>query len=157
MTTSHRTRRSIALPLAGVAVFAVLILAANSGSDEPAPPATDPAPTHVLTEERPMTTNDDVRAARVEEYVLTMHDADSTAGALIADPDGWVGYVSEYRVDGDRITVRLQAPAAELESRPERAANWIRSAVTPDIAGDFRWVVVEDATGTVVEQQQFTN
>lgn len=166
MTTSPTRRRPGCLRIILIAAAALLVLAILSaltgGNDDatdttaPPPPATSvtTAVQPSLTEEQPVT-DDQQRAAQIERYVLEMHGYDSPAGALIADPDGWVGFVSEYRVDGDRVYVRLQADRAELESRPERAANWLTSAVTPDVAGDLRWAIVEDATGTVVEQKSF--
>lgn len=162
MTTQPARKRPGCMKLVGIAaavIILIAIIAAITGSgDDTSDNAAPAQPTTSQTEqEAPVTASDDQRAADVQAFILDMHEADTTAQILINDPDGWAGYVSDVRVDGTRLYVRLQADRSELETRPQRAANWLTSAVTPDVADGLKWAIVEDSTGRVVEQKQFPN
>jgi len=73
-----------------------------------------------------------------------------------SDPTLWAGYIAGVRVERSNAFVTLQV-AADDPARKElgdRAAKALSTLLTADDVDGIGWIVVEDASGTVIAQQQ---
>lgn len=73
-----------------------------------------------------------------------------------SDPSLWGGYVSGVRIEGSNAFVTLQV-AGDDPTRNDlggRAAKALSTLLTADQVKGVSWIIVEDASGTVIAQQQ---
>lgn len=73
-----------------------------------------------------------------------------------SDPTLWAGYIAGVRVERSNAFVTLQV-AADDPARKElgdRAAKALSTLLTADDVDGIAWIIVEDASGTVIAQQQ---
>lgn len=80
--------------------------------------------------------------------------------ALVMDPSLWAGYVVGVRVDGDLAYVTLQVDRNTPDGQDlgQRAAKAISTLILQETVDTLKlsWVVVEDGTGTVIDQKAFS-
>lgn len=166
------------IPAALVGLLAITLTACGSSvpTSEPAPivtmdvpepvdisaeqtPTPDPEPTEEPVEEEPEV-DEVARAADLETQlkVMTGVGDGSFTDLLAQDPSLWAGYIAGVRTEGSRAFITLQV-APDDPSRDvigERAATALRTllpAETVDALG-ISWVIVEDAGGVVIAQEQ---
>lgn len=108
-------------------------------------------PTAVATESAaPVADNAAVFAALQSQF-----GGVTPAEVFASDPSLWYGWISGTRVEGSNFYVTLQVGPSDAERRDlgERAASAIPTLLPADATGTLSWVVVEDASGTVIDQK----
>lgn len=144
-------------------VAAVLILGgigqALTSNDEPVdvptmPPTETPENTSAA---EPAGPSDTERTQTLEAAIKTALGVDGEFSDLYAqDPTLWGGHITDITVDGSNAHVTLQvAPDADnRDDLGERAAQALSTLLTGDAIDGIDWFIVEDATGTVIAQEQ---
>lgn len=98
---------------------------------------------------------DESRAASLEQAIKNAFGGAEFSTLLLEDPTMWVGWISQVRVEGSNAYIRLQL----VEEGPddnigERAAQALSTLLAQDDVQGIDWIIVEDATGTVIGQKQ---
>jgi hypothetical protein len=77
------------------------------------------------------------------------------AEVFASDPSLWYGWISGTRVEGTNFYVTLQVGPSDAERRDlgERAATAIPTLLPAEARNGLSWVIVEDATGVVIDQK----
>lgn len=122
-------------------------------------PTPEPEPTEEPVKEEPEV-DEEARAADLESQLKVMFGVGdgSFTDLLAQDPSLWAGYIASVRTEGSRAFITLQV-APDDPSRDvigERAATALKTllpAETVDTLG-ISWVIVEDAGGVVIAQEQ---
>lgn len=161
------------IPVALVGLLAITLTACSSPAptSEPAPLVTEaaPAPVDALAEQTPTPepepteepeVDEEARAADLESQLKVMFGVGdgSFTDLLAQDPSLWAGYIASVRTEGSRAFITLQV-APDDPSRDvigERAATALKTllpAETVDALG-ISWVIVEDAGGVAIAQEQ---
>lgn len=152
------------LALAAAALLA-LSLVACGGSDDPEPAATtttsslpprsERTPEPVDDEPEPEV-DDEARAADLEAAMKSTLGVSAFSDLLTEDPTMWGGYVASVRVEADRAYVTLQVGSDEpgRDDLGERAASGLSRLLPASAVEDIGWIIVEDASGVVIAQEQ---
>lgn len=154
--------------LVGLLAITLTACSSSAPTSEPAPLVTEAAPepvdaraepTEEPVEEEPEV-DEVARAADLESQLKVMFGVGdgSFTDLLAQDPSLWAGYIASVRTEGSRAFITLQV-APDDPSRDvigERAATALKTllpAETVDALG-ISWVIVEDAGGVVIAQEQ---
>lgn len=73
-----------------------------------------------------------------------------------SDATLWGGYISGVRIDGARayITLQVAADDPQRDDLGTRAAKAMSTLLPGTAVEDINWLIVEDANGTVIAQEQ---
>lgn len=131
--------------------------------------ATTPSATPSLTQEtEPTTQPEDAEtpaeeppapsptSADFETSIKTALGVSEFSELLAADPSLWGGYISGVSVDGSNAFVTLQVSASDPSRKDlgERAAQALSTLLPSTAVEGISWIVVEDASGVVIDQKQ---
>ena len=118
--------------------------------EEPATEDVDLEPT-----EAEMATSDAERSEAFEDAIKTAFGGVEFSTLLAEDPTMWAGWISEVRVEGSNAFVRLQLTKEDKDDDiGKRAAKALSTLLTKEDVDGIDWIIVEDASGTVMAQQQ---
>lgn len=163
MSKRPQVRTTLTLTAALVAVLAgaTACVPAEDATVEPTPTATitdrsKPAPEET-PEEAEETVDDTERTTafdRALKDALGVQDAYTELAA--ADATLWGGYIAGVRIDGARAYVTLQVAAddPQRDDLGTRAAKAMGTLLPGTAVEDINWLIVEDANGTVIAQEQ---
>jgi hypothetical protein len=117
-----------------------------------APPAAATAPTTAPATESAAPGADN---AAVFAALQAQFGGVTPAEAFASDPSLWYGWISGTRVEGSNFYVTLQVGPSDAERRDlgERAASAIPTLLPAEAKSGLSWVIVEDATGVVIDQK----
>lgn len=141
------------------------LLGLGGSDDEPpaaAPSMTVSAPAPAETEAEPPTEesaesrDDGARGREFDQSLRENLGVTEYSELLAADPSLWGGYVADIRVDGANAYVTLQVGASDTtrDDLGERAARAISTLLPASAVEGIDWIIVEDATGVVISQEQ---
>lgn len=163
MSTRSKLRTAITLAAALTVVLTgvTACVPAEDATVEPTPTATiadrsKPAPEETPAEAEE-TVDDTERATafdRALKDALGVEDAYTELAA--ADATLWGGYISDVRIDGARayITLQVAADDPQRDDLGTRAAKAMSTLLPGAAVEDINWLIVEDANGTVIAQEQ---
>lgn len=95
------------------------------------------------------------RSAELEQAIKNAFGGAEFTELLIEDPTMWAGWISQVRVEGSDAYIRLQLHEEGKEDDiGKRAAQALSTLLTKDDVKGLSWIIVEDASGTVIGQKQ---
>lgn len=160
MLTPSKARSSFIVTAGIVATLLGTTACATSDRGEPtetpAPSATT-QPSETPQAEQAEEVDDAERSEALDRALkdsLGVQDAYTELAAV--DASLWGGYVANVRVEGARAYITLQVAADDpqrddLGSRAAKASSTLLPATAVE---DINWIIVEDAEGTVIAQEQ---
>lgn len=97
----------------------------------------------------------DERGAALEQSIKNAFGGAEFTELLIEDPTMWAGWISDVRVEGSNAYIRLQLiEEGKEDDIGKRAAQALSTLLSKDDVAGISWLIVEDATGTVIGQKQ---
>lgn len=119
-----------------------------------ATPSTEPAPVEPEEAAEP-----EVIRPTSEEFGASIKNAFGGmefSEIYASDPSLWAGYIAGVRVEGSNAFVTLQVAADDPNRNDlgDRAAKALSTLLTADDVDGISWIIVEDASNTVIAQQQ---
>lgn len=150
--------------ISSITVTAVLASIGNNVAQEGTAQVEEPVtPEPTTTEEpeaepEPAGTTDAERASRFEQDLKTGLGVQDSFQELLSDPSLWGGYIADIRYQTGNIYVTLQVNGSTPDGKDlgQRAAQALSTLMTQETvdAVDYSWVIVEDGSGTVIDQKQ---
>lgn len=119
---------------------------------EPAEPTPEPA-----TAPEPEPANDDAAAsAAFEQAIKDGLFVEDFSELLAVDPTMWGGYISGVRVERDLgyVTLQISSNDPGRDDMGQRAARALSTLLPASAVEDISWIIVEDASGVVIAQEQ---
>lgn len=119
-----------------------------------APPASLKA-TPTPVEETPATADDVTRLDAIRLALSDSYGGQQPADVFASDPTLWYGYLTDLRVKRANLYATLQVTSDDPGRRDlaDRAARALSQLLPARQTNGIDYVVVEDATGTVILQQ----
>lgn len=148
------------------ALLVIGILANIFGDDDNSEAAPEPTQPTVERTETPTPKSepekvaegpsDDERAAAFEQAIKDAFGGEEFSALFAADPTMWAGWINGVRIDGANAYVTLQVEPGDPEGKAlgERAASALSTLLPADAVEGVSWIIVEDASGVVIDQKQ---
>ena len=96
------------------------------------------------------------RGPVVDQAIRDAFGGQTYAELLAADPTSWAGWITGVRVENGNAYVTLQVGANDAERKPlgEQAAQALSTLLPASAVEGVSWIIVEDASGVVIDQKQ---
>ena len=100
--------------------------------------------------------NDTERSETLEQAIKDNLGAQEFTDLYAQDPTLWGGYITAVTVDGANAFITLQVAPDDpnRDDLGERAAQALSTLLTGDAIDGINWIITQDATETVIAQEQ---
>lgn len=109
-------------------------------------------------ESEPEGPSDEERAQAIEQAIKDNFGGQEFTELYAQDPTLWGGYITAVTVDSANAFITLQVAPDDpnRDDLGERAAQALSTLLTGDAIDGINWIITQDATETVIAQEQTT-